>query len=259
MRQNYKDLKFYKRYISELEFTEERSNERHNLGQIPADRIQTSLDLFRKQQLKKAILKYTFGEPIEEVKSEFKKVVNYANENWVGLWTLKLSSDKFLKQYILSGYDEMISMLSLGYLLNIEESDFRKLVDLIDQDGVKDFLFEFIIRAKLKDRQPIAEESYHEFFVIPKVFEKLRKAITETDKTKTEKLVKEFITKDWYKNHKGQGWYDCHKSKHDTYFGYWSFETAAVVKIMDINDENFHDCPYYPKELIEFKNNQEGG
>ena len=45
----------------DLIINEERSNERHNLGQIPADRIQTSLDLFRKQQLKKAILKLRGG------------------------------------------------------------------------------------------------------------------------------------------------------------------------------------------------------
>ena len=250
MRQDFKDLEFYKRYISELEFIEKRSHEWLREGKIPTERISTALDLFRAKSLTKTILKFTFGEPIEEVAKEFKNVINYTNENWVGLWTLKLSADKFLKQYILSGYDEMLWMLSLGYLLNIEESDFKKLVDLIDQDGVKDFLFEFIIRAKLKDRQPITEESYQEFFGVAQTFEKLRQTITETDKTKAEKLVKEFVTKDWYKNHKGQGWYDCHKSKHDTYFGYWSFETAAIVKIMSLDDSSFIDCQYYPKDLV---------
>lgn len=155
-----------------------------------------------------------------------------------------------MKQYTLSGYDEMIAMLSLAYLLEVPENDFRKLVNLVDQDGIKDFLLEFRIRAKLKDRQPILEESYQKYFGVPKVFERLRQVITEKDKPTAEKQVKEFITKEWYKNHRGQGWYNCHKSVHDVYYGYWSFETAAVVKIMSLDDSSFLNCQYYPKDLV---------
>ncbi len=254
MRQNIKDIDFYNRFISELDFVEKRRSEWIKEGKVPLERMNTALDLFRAGSLNKTILKYTFGESINDVKKEFKNVIKYTNENWVGFWTLKLSADKILNQYTLSGYDEMVSMLSLGYLLDIPNEDFKKLVEVIDRDGVKDFLFEFIVKAKLQDREPISEESYQEFFGVPKVFEKLRQAITETDKIQAEKLAKEFITKDWYKNHKGQGWHDSHKSKHDVYFGYWSFETAAVVKIMNLNDSNFIDCQYYPKDLVHQEN-----
>lgn len=161
---------------------------------------------------------------------------------------------KTYRQLTGSSYDQMLWMLSLGYLLGIPNEEFKKLVEVIDKDGVKDHLFEFIIRAKLSERHPITEESYQEFFGVPQTFEKLRQAITETDKPKAEKLVKEFITKDWYKNHKDAGWYNSHKSKHDTYFGYWSFETAVVVKIMDLNDSGFIDCQYYLKDLVHQEN-----
>ncbi|MBK8927229.1 MAG: DUF1911 domain-containing protein [Crocinitomicaceae bacterium] len=77
-------------------------------------------------------------------------------------------------------------------------------------------------------------------------------AIEETDKSKSESLIKEFITKDWYKNHKDAGWYDSHKSKHNTYFGYWSFETAAIVVIKGLDDSSFRDCQYYPKDLVDY-------
>lgn len=250
MRQNYKDIEYYKRYISEMETIEKRSINRHKLGQIPQDRLQPFFDFFRENALIKTKLKYTFGESIEEVKKEFENVINYAYENWVGLWTLKISEEKILKQYTLSGYDEMVAMLSLAYLLEVPENDFRKLVNLVDQDGIKDFLLEFIIRAKLKDRQPILEESYQKYFGVPKVFERLRQVITEKDKPTAEKQVKEYITKEWYKNHRGQGWYNCHKSVHDVYYGYWSFETAAVVKIMSLDDSSFLNCQYYPKDLV---------
>lgn len=253
MRQKFKDLDYYSRFISELCFIEQRSIERHKLGQIPQGRINVSLDLFRTQSLKKTILKYTFGLPLEQVKKEFKNVIEYTNESWIGLWTLKLSADNFLKQYILSGYDEMLWMLSLGYLLEIPEEDFKKFVNLIDKDGVKDYLFEFIIKAKLKDRPLITEESYEQVFLVPKKFDKLRTAICILEKKNAEKLVRDYIVQDWYKNRKGSGWYDNHKSIHDIYFGYWSFETAAIVKIMNLDDNNIVDCQYYPKDLLDFQ------
>lgn len=254
MRQEIKNKEFYIRFLSELKFVEQRRIDWIREGKVPSERIKTALDLFRAGSLYQTILKFTFGESINEVKSEFNNVIKYTNENWVGLWTLKLSADKELNQYILSAYDEMLWMLSLGYLLDIPTEDFKKLVEVIDRDGVKDYLFEFIISAKLKDRKPITEESYREFFGVPVVFEKLRQVIIETDKAKAEKLVKEFVTKDWYKNHKDAGWYNSHKSKHDTYFGYWSFETAAVVKIMGLDDSSFIECQYYPKDLVHQEN-----
>ena len=250
MRTNLKDFDYYLSYKSKLEFLEKQNTELLNDGKILQERIPTVKDLLRQNALKTTILKYTFGESIEDVKKEFGKVINYANENWVGLWLLQLKPDQKLYQYTLSGYDEMLCMLSLGYLLDIVKADFEKLVNLIDKDGVKDFLLEFIIRAKLKNRTLITNENYQTRFDIPKVFKKLREAIIETDKIEAEKLTKEFIKQDWYKNHKGQGWYDSHKSKYDIYYGYWSFEAAAIVKIMGLDDSSFRNCDYYPKDLL---------
>jgi hypothetical protein len=250
MRQNIKDQEFYKRSIAELEFIESRSKQWLRDEQIPKERISIVLDSFRAYRLKRTKLKFTFGESIEDVKKEFQTMLDYVNDSWVGLGTLKLSADKSLKQYILSAYDEMLWMLSLGYLLDISIQEFKKLVVLIDKDEVEDFLFEFIIKAKISDRKPIARESYQEVFRVPNVFEKLRQAIIEPEKTKAEKLVHDFITKDWYKKHKDAGWHNSHKSVHDVYSGYWSFETAAVVKIMRLNDSSFRNSPYYPKDLL---------
>jgi hypothetical protein len=33
-------------------------------------------------------------------------------------------------------------------------------------------------------------------------------------------------------------------------FGYWSFETAAIVKIMGLDDSSFRGCKYYPKIFV---------
>lgn len=249
MRDKLKDEKHFEKWISEFYQSVERVENWILTGKTPAERVNIMKRSMVQSFINIILCKYSSNKSINELSSDLRKSIVLTHESWDGFWNLEQEGRKF-NQYILSAYDEMLRMLSLGYLLNIQNEDFKKLVEVIDRDGVKDFLFEFIIRAKLEDREPISEESYREFFGVPQTFDKLRKAIAEMDKTKSEKLVKEFITKDWYKNHKDAGWYNSHKSKHDTYFGYWSFETAAVVKIMSLDDSSFIDCQYYPKDLV---------
>jgi hypothetical protein len=254
IRQNIKTADYFNNYLVSYKLHIERGFEMIINGKVLPDRMVW----FKKGQLdfllNFAIANYSAGKSKTEIDVEFLKVLDYINDAWKSEIALLNYDGKFYNQLTGGNYDQMLWMLSLGYLLDIPNEDFEKLVELIDRDGIKDFLFEFIIRAKIKDRQSMTEESYKEYFHIPKCFDKLRQAIVETEKTKAEKLVKEFITKDWYKNHKGQGWYDSHKSKHDTYFGYWSFETAVVVKIMNLDDSSFIDCQYYPKDLVHQEN-----
>ncbi|HEY8934009.1 MAG TPA: PoNe immunity protein domain-containing protein [Cyclobacteriaceae bacterium] len=218
------------------------------IGKTPQERINIVKQEIAKDYIYIILAKYSTGYSLENLLPDWKEGVKVIHESWDGFWKLKHGNPSIeYDQYILSAYDEMLWMLSLGYLLNVPDEDFKKLVEVIDRDKVKDKLYEFIISAKLKDRHPILEESYCDFFGVPETFSKLREAIQEPDKTKASKLIYDFLKKDWYKNHRDAGWYDSHKSKHDTYFGYWSFESAAVVKIMGLDDNSFKDNQYYPK------------
>jgi hypothetical protein len=191
--------------------------------------------------------KYSAGYPITDLTDDLLNAIDLTDESRVDD-EVKFYSDRkggYLNQFV--KFDQMQWMLSLGYLLDISNNEFQKLLDIVDRHGVKDYVYEFIIRAKIKDRKPITKESYEYGWLL---FGKLRQAITETDKAKAAQLVKGFITKDWYKEHKNTGWYNSHNSPHDIYYGYWSFETAAVVKIIGLDDSGFRDCQYYPKDLV---------
>lgn len=248
MRDKIKDEVYFNNLITNFYESIGRFNNWIEIGKTAPERIPIVKRSMVQSYVAIVQCKYASNKSIDQLNNDLVRAIDLTHESWDGFWLVNYNGVK-LSQYG-EGYDEMLWMLSLGYLLDIDNADFKKLVDVIDRDGVKDYLFEYIIRAKLSDRQPIEEESYQIFFGIPNTFDKLRQAITETDKVKAEKLVKEFVTKDWYKNHKDAGWYDSHKSKHDTYFGYWSFETAAVVKIMGLDDSSFQDCQYYPKDLV---------
>ncbi|WP_081779669.1 PoNe immunity protein domain-containing protein [Pseudobutyrivibrio sp. MD2005] len=59
-------------------------------------------------------------------------------------------------------------------------------------------------------------------------------------------ILNEYLEKKWYKSNRQQYWYDSHKSANNTYFGYWSFESAAVMKILGEDDSLLKDQKYYP-------------
>jgi hypothetical protein len=252
MRDIIKSRSYYEQEIANRESSELKRLDKFKKGLIPPDRIQSVKVDMAKNQLYLSISKYSIGLPLEYLIPNFNKSLLYFKEHWAGYWKLKNTEGKEYDQYILSAYDEMLWMLSLGYLLNFPDESFSKLVEVIDRDNVKDHLFEFIIRAKLPERKPLKEESYREYFGVPKVFEKLRQAITEPNKGKSQELIKIFLEKEWYHNHKEAGWYNSHKSKHNTYFGYWSFEAAAVTCIMDLDDSSYRDNEYYPKDLVDY-------
>ena len=252
MRDSYKDEYYFSTSISNIESGIQGFKKSLSSGEVPLERVNfVNLGMTNFMTMV-MISKYSRGDSIEEIKPYLLDIIHLTFESWDGFGLLYHKGQKKLNQYGLSTYDGMLWMLSLGYLLDIDDSDFRKLVAVIDRDQVKDHLFEYIIRAKLNDRQPIKEESYEIYYFAPKAYELLRTAIIQNNKTEAEKLVAKFVRKDWYNKHKSAGWYNSHISNHNTYYGYWSFETAAVVKIMGLDDSSFRDCQYYPADLVTF-------
>ncbi|NUG82427.1 DUF1911 domain-containing protein [Acinetobacter bereziniae] len=45
-------------------------------------------------------------------------------------------------------------------------------------------------------------------------------------------------------------WFDLDKNKNDVFFGYWSFERAAIVKLLKLDDTILKRQRYYPFDLI---------
>lgn len=53
----------------------------------------------------------------------------------------------------------------------------------------------------------------------------------------------------WYYAHSEASWYGTHKTE-DAYYGYWSFDTAALCKIRGIYDKRFKDLDFFPYDLL---------
>lgn len=252
IRDNIKNENYFITLINEREKATDKRILKLSQGLIKPDRItkvnlnllSTFIDIIK--------TKYSLGIAIEELKIDYSKCVDFISKHWANNVNFIGAYNEKLNQYSLDRYDEMLLLLSLGFLLDVPLREFEILVNVIDKDKVKDELYEFIISSRLPNRPVLIQESYKYGW---KLYIRLKEAIKTNDKTQSINLIKTFLEKDWYKEHKNARLYNSHKSKHNTYFGYWSFETAAVVAILNLDDSNFRDNQYYPKDLVDYYRN----
>ena len=249
MRDRIKDKSYFDAFLSKLERLDEQAEERIASGNVKPDRVLPARLSIINSLIRRMSAKYSLGMSLDHLLNEYFKAADLIFTYWPGNCKFVGKKREVLDQYSLGNYDSMLWMLSLGYLLDVPIEQFEKLVEVIDKDQVKDKLFEFIISAKIPNRPKLEEESYKYGW---KLFGKLREATETEDKAKAELLIKTFLEKDWYKEHKNAGWYENHKGKHDTYSGYWCFESAAVTCIMGLDDISYRDQQYYPKDLVDY-------
>lgn len=63
------------------------------------------------------------------------------------------------------------------------------------------------------------------------------------------------MEKEWFKGHYDYDWKNSHKEP--GYVGYWSFETAALTKILELDDTSLVNNNHYPYDLAHYKNSMQ--
>lgn len=230
MRTKFKNLEYLQNYISlneeDIQFFEEGLES----GATKEDRIPAVNRQIFTTSLHTLIAKYSLGSDIAEIRKDFPEVIRKLEKGW----------QNESKKIHFDNYILMLWMLSLGILLNINEEDFRKIVKVLDSSSQKDFLYETMIASKLSDRNINSEILY------PTEFGFLKNLLENKDIV----ALENYLNNDWYKKMKSAYWFDNDKNKNDVFFGYWSFETAAFVKLLGLDDTPLKDQQYYPYELV---------
>jgi len=179
----------------------------------------------------RTIAHYSVGDNKETVKTSLLETIPAFEEGfkWKGF---KISY---------GGYDTMIWMVSLGVLCNIDLVDFKRITAIIKRDGAKDKLLDFIIHSKQAD-WPIQSDSY---------IQKYPYKSLNPDSLSNASQIKRYLDKDWYQGHSDAYWHGIHKNtKVNNFFGYWSWEAAAIAKIKAIDDSELKDQLYYPYDAV---------
>jgi len=227
MRDKIKTIDYFDRYIEEelddIRFYEESLDS----GKTKMERV----DAVKKQIfLKKysiVMAMYSKGDSVESVREEF----------------LELLHGEIVISDLNNRYVQFLWLLSLGILLNVDDFLLDRLLLLVRRDGLNDKLINFLIKSRNPEWDVVANSYLHP---IPyRTFDQ----ILYVDKLSATEGLKQYLEKSWYKGHGGCGWHDGHKSKQNIYSGYWSFESAAIVKILNLDDSDFKDNKYYPHDL----------
>ena len=173
------------------------------------------------------ISKYSVGYPVLELIPDYLQGVQFMKKGW--------NAD--------AGYVTMLWYLSIGVMLECHK-ELQQLSILLRELSVKDKLFSFLVN----NTQDYASEKLLWTTPYAGLIEVIE--LAKTNKEKAVERLQKYLKKEWYKGHSDCGWYNDHKSKWGVHFGYWSFESGALVKILGLDDSSLQGLPYYPYDMV---------
>lgn len=173
------------------------------------------------------ISKYSAGYPVLELIPDYLQGVQFMKKGW--------NAD--------AGYVTMLWYLSIGVMLECHK-ELQQLSILLKQHSVKDKIFSFLVN----NTQDYASKKLLWTTPYAGLIEVIE--LAKTNKEKAVERLQKYLKKEWYKGHSDCGWYNDHKSKWGVHFGYWSFESGALVKILGLDDSSLQGLPYYPYDMV---------
>ncbi|RIX78367.1 PoNe immunity protein domain-containing protein [Acidovorax cavernicola] len=213
-----------------------------------------------KDQLNLLKLRYTAGDAIDELKPVYADVLKALGE-WndayrVYIKALAVESGEELSDYgtpldfdDLSHFQLAMDVVSLGVLLGDGDA-LRQIAKWLQQHRGTDLLFESLIEPAVSDPRDNTD-----FFHVSPYDPLIDAFYTVETPDEASAKVKEYLD-DWYKSFEGAPWHDGHlhavEGEYMPYYGYWSFEAAAVCVIHDIDDSTFRNHLLYPKDLADW-------
>lgn len=227
MRDRIKSEAYFLNLLEEYDARIKNFNDKLNAGEVKEDRVAPVLRKLFQLKFSICFARYSKGDDLNEIKHDFEsalKDLQMVNGN--------------------HRYEDLLIILSMAILFDVNKSLLLEVRRIIDEDQVDDFLIRFLLNYIYPD----VSQSQNVKFQKPYGF---LKTILENPQG-SEVFLKDYLEKIWYQQSSDTGWYDIHKSEHNLYSGYWSFESAAIVKILGLNDESLKECQYYPYDAAHF-------
>ncbi|KGQ41684.1 hypothetical protein JP28_12255 [Gallibacterium anatis] len=193
-------------------------------------------------------LKYSAGIEMQEVVNETKSMLSRFEKHF---------SQDFPKEKLYlweaDSYIYILWLLSLAVLSDSKEylqiiptwigsEDEHTDLPLVDKP-----MKAFLNLVGYQGQVQVAEKALFPKSVYPLISE-----IIEAETHKKGKLLKQYL-KGWYKSNKDTYWYNYHKENNGKlFFGYWSFESAVLALLLDINVsiEEIDAMSVFPKDYF---------
>lgn len=237
LRDKIKNKKYFEKQIKELDELNEKSKEELKNNKVEATYIPDVIEGIFDFNLRKVFCMYSLGEDIEDIREVYIEAIE---SYYDALEVEGIRYDPF------SDWDfpTVLSMLCLGILYDIEGEPLEKLLKVMHSIPnkykiINYFLsyFEEVEQIQTPDKLEVA-------------FKNFNKMIDMSNEDIVSKKHMDKYLETWLKHHLRGFLAGTHDDGLDIYVGYWSFESAAFVKMRGLDDSSFRDSPYYPKDLL---------
>ena len=226
LRDKVKNESYWEEHIERLKYDMLEMD--YKLKDVKPDRLEEAKSFVELIRLKLLVSLYSAGEDINECKKLYITNLNNIVDSNIKIET----------------YVDLIWYISLGVLFNIKQQEIEILANMILPKFREDKLVCYFMNYLKSDH------SDGKTYFIKEPYSYLEELLND----KVEDLNNYMIeySKKWYTSHHDEYWYNSHK-EYGNYFGYWSFELGAIIKIKGLNNESLKDINYYPYDLVEFK------
>ncbi|WP_161784177.1 PoNe immunity protein domain-containing protein [Janthinobacterium sp. RA13] len=193
---------------------------------------------------------YSAGHEANELRSFYPAALEY----WMLYASYNEAYDESLKNEIERGhphfalpgkdYNKVNRMLCFGILLGWDGL-IPKLIPIVDfNNHEKDGMIERILSYYSENRSVSLNDCVRHlpYFKTLKIF-----SASEKDRPA---LMAEYLD-DWYHASRREPYYDAH-TRDISFWGYWSWEAAAITFLLDIDDSSYASAQFYPKDLVDF-------
>ena len=218
IRDTRKNQEYFIRYLDyQYSRIEQKVSKLHECGdnEEKKQRILLSLTKYEIDLLK---AEFSSGAPIEKLRALLARAIG------------------FIKEYKKPTKEDILILLSLAIMLDIES--YARILTVVNEDMIsKDRLLQ-CLSAYIK----LGTWDWDESIALDSEYDKLNNVFEGSDK---EEALLDYL-ESWYHNHRGYAWYDSHLGDKDTYCGYWSFESAAIVRMLSLDDRKLRENKFYP-------------
>lgn len=187
-------------------------------------------------RLRSLLVQFSVGKNLEDLKGNYMEIIRIMPR----FWTEK------------GFYIEMLWMLSIGIMLEYDDNTMQKLVQLIKDNDVKDYIYDTFIRYRFPGW---TQTTGTVLYPLPYQAVIAVTELAKQDKIEAVKRLEKYLKKEWYRGHSDLSWYNDHKYgiNHD---GYWCFESGALVKVLGLDDSILKGHPYYPYDMVHWADGQ---
>lgn len=207
------------------------------------------------------LTEYTVGFPIEEIKKRMNQIVYYCKQ------CLDIHRQYGQKEDIMFiwGPEEWAGEKQpniIGLCLLFERMDWLETIkDSLNPYNDDEMYYDPSFRALINMALPTKFDPSAKFAKGGHNFRKpLLQAIMAESKEESLKYLNAYLS-GWYEGNRkiGNLLIDTHLNQdpeYGGYIGYWSFESAAIVYLKDLDDTSLRQYLYYPKDMVDWARGQ---